>query len=208
MGKGKNSAIATFYPHLPHISGRSLYDWLIRPAQQYLTSETKHLVFVMDSALQNIPVAALYDRSRQEYLIDRYPVAVTPGLQILGAKQSVGNHSGILIGGLTAKSTLVQNSKRGDIYEPLAHAAEEVRAIKSLFGRATELVGQNFTEDNLRRELTGRSYPIIHLATHGQFSSDPRQTFIVTGWTSLALSTRLDLNRLRSILKQLVGNWL
>ena len=162
----------------------------------------------MDSALQNIPVAALYDRSRQEYLIDRYSVAVTPGLQILGAKQSVGNHSGILIGGLTAKSTLVQNSKRGDIYEPLAHAAEEVQAIKSLFPRATELVGQNFTEDNLRRELTGRSYPIIHLATHGQFSSDPRQTFIVTGETSLALSTRLDLNRLRSILKQLVGNWL
>lgn len=53
--------------------------------------------------------------TRQEYLIDRYPVAVTPGLQILGAKQSVGNHSGILIGGLTAKSALVQNNKRGDI---------------------------------------------------------------------------------------------
>lgn len=76
---------------------------------------TQHLIFVMDGALQNIPVAALYDRSRQEYLIDRYPVAVTPGLQILGAKQSVGNHSGILIGGLTAKSALVQNNKRGDI---------------------------------------------------------------------------------------------
>ena len=207
--------IATFRQNLTQpqygwndVAASQLYDWLIRPAQQYLTSQTKQLVFVMDGALQNIPVAALYDRSRQEYLIDRYSVAVTPGLQILGAKQSVGNHSGILIGGLTAKSTLVQNSKRGDIYEPLAHAAEEVQAIKSLFPRATELVGQNFTGDNLRRELTGRSYPIIHLATHGQFSSDPRQTFIVTGETSLALSTRLDLNRLRSILKQLVGNWL
>lgn len=46
-----------------------LYEWLIRPAQQYLTPATKQLVFVMDGALQNIPVAALYDRARQEYLI-------------------------------------------------------------------------------------------------------------------------------------------
>ena len=114
--------IATFRQNLAQpqygwndVAASQLYDWLIRPAQQYLTSETQHLIFVMDGALQNIPVAALSDRSPQEYLIDRYPVAVTPGLQILGAKQSVGNHSGILIGGLTAKSALVQNNKRGDI---------------------------------------------------------------------------------------------
>jgi CHAT domain-containing protein len=178
-------------------SASQLYDWLIRPAQQYLTPQTKNLVFVMDGALQNMPVAALYDRSRQEYLVDRYPVAVTPGLQILGAKQPVGNSSGILIGGLTAKSIGMTTGKRGEIYEPLTHAAEEVRAIKSLFARSTELVGRDFNQANLRRQLAGGSYPMVHLATHGRFSSDPRQTFIVTeGGTSI------DLNSLRSMLKQ------
>ncbi len=84
---------------------------MIRPAQPYLTPQTKQLVFVMDGTLQNIPVSALYDRVRQEYLIDRYPVAVTPGLQILGAKQSSSNRSGILIGGLTTKSTLAPSNR-------------------------------------------------------------------------------------------------
>jgi CHAT domain-containing protein len=38
---------------------------------------------------------------------------------------------------------------------------------------------------------------MIHLATHGRFSSDPRQTFIVTDG-----GKSLDLNSLRSMLKQ------
>ncbi|WP_310419424.1 CHAT domain-containing protein [Chamaesiphon sp. OTE_8_metabat_110] len=174
-----------------------LYEWLIRPALPSLTPATTQLVFVMDGALQNIPVAALYDRSRQEYLIDIFPVAVTPGLQILGAKRAVGNSPSILIGGLTSNSASVANSKRGDIYEPLAYAVDEVQAIKSRFVTATALVGRDFTPANLQRALAGNSYSMIHLATHGRFSSDPRQTFIVTeGGRSL------DLNRLRALLKQ------
>jgi CHAT domain-containing protein len=196
--------IATFGQNLAQpqygwneVAAAQLYDWLIRPAQQYLTPQTKNLVFVMDGALQNIPVAALYDRSRQEYLIDRYPVAVTPGLQILGAKRFVGNGSGILIGGLTSRATSAGGGKRGDIYEPLASAGDEVRAIKSRFTKVTTLVGRDFTQANLRRTLAGDSYSTIHLATHGRFSSDPHQTFIVTDG-----GKSIDLNSLRAILKQ------
>jgi CHAT domain-containing protein len=196
--------IATFGQNLTQpqygwndVAASQLYDWLIRPAQQYLTPATKHLVFVMDGALQNVPVAALYDRSRQEYLIDRYPVAVTPGLQILGAKRAEGKRSGILIGGLTGKSSIDPNAKRGDIYEPLTYAANEVQAIESRFATATALVGRDFTPANLQRAISGGSYAMIHLATHGRFSSDPRQTFIVTDG-----GKSLDLNSLRSMLKQ------
>jgi CHAT domain-containing protein len=174
-----------------------LYDWLIRPAQKYLHPQTKNLVFVMDGALQNMPVAALYDRSSREYLIDRYPVAVTPGLKILGAKQSIADRARILIGGLTTTSSIVQNGKRGSVYDPLTYAATEVQGIKLLFARSTELVGKNFTQDNIRCVLTGGDYSIVHLATHGQFSSDPRQTFIVTD-----AGQSIDLNHLRSILQQ------
>jgi CHAT domain-containing protein len=174
-----------------------LYDWLIRPAQKYLTPQTKNLVFVMDGALQNMPVAALYDRSNRTYLIDQYPVAVTPGLKILGAIRSSGNQAQILIGGLTTTLPITLNSKRGGVYEPLAFAATEVQTIKSLFPRSTELVGRNFTEDNIRRVLGDDAYSMIHLATHGQFSSDPRQTFILTD-----AGRSIDLNSLRSILQQ------
>jgi CHAT domain-containing protein len=174
-----------------------LYDWLIRPAQQYLTPQTKNLVFVMDGALQNMPVAALYDRSRQEYLVDRYPVAMTPGLKILGAKKSTARQSGILIGGLTSTSKSDGNGNKANIYEPLTHARAEIKGIKSLFGRSTELIGDNFTQENIQRVLSSGEYSIVHLATHGRFSSDPRQTFILTDG-----GKKIDLNGLRSILQQ------
>ncbi|PSB40900.1 CHAT domain-containing protein, partial [Chamaesiphon polymorphus] len=196
--------IANFQQHLNQpqygwndVAAAQLYDRLIRPAQQYLTPATKQLVFVMDGALQNIPVAALFDRSRQEFLIDRYPVSVTPGLQLLGAKQTTRKDAGILIGGLTGYTASTTNRKRGDIYEPLTHAATEVQAIESLFPQATKLVGRDFTAAKLQRTLAGGSYPTIHLATHGQFSSDPRQTFIVTDG-----GKSIDLNSLRSMLRQ------
>jgi CHAT domain-containing protein len=173
-----------------------LYDWLIRPAHQYLTPQTKNLVFVMDGALQNMPVAALYDRSRQEYLVDRYPVAMTPGLKILGAKKSMARQSGILIGGLTGTSR-DGNGNRGNIYEPLTNARAEIQGIKSLFGKSIELSGDNFTQDNIQRTLATGKYSIVHLATHGRFSSDPHQTFILTDG-----GQKIDLNGLRSILQQ------
>jgi CHAT domain-containing protein len=179
------------------IPASQLYDWLIRPAQKYLTPQTKNLVFVMDGALQNMPVAALYDRSRQEYLVDRYPIAMTPGLKILGAKKSMARQSGILIGGLTATSGSDGNSNRGNIYEPLTHARAEIQGIKSLFSRSTELIGDNFTQENIQRVLATGNYSIVHLATHGRFSSDPHQTFILTDG-----GKKIDLNALRSILQQ------
>jgi CHAT domain-containing protein len=177
------------------IAASQLYDWLIRPAQQYLTPQTKNLVFVMDGALQNMPVAALYDRSRQEYLIDRYPVGMTPGLKILGAKKSTARQSGILIGGLTGTSR--SDGNRGNIYEPLTNARAEIQGIKSFFGKSIELSGDNFTQDNIQRALATGKYSIVHLATHGRFSSDPYQTFILTDG-----GQKIDLNGLRSILQQ------
>jgi CHAT domain-containing protein len=177
-----------------------LYDWLIRPAQKYLGADTKNLVFVMDGMLQNMPVAALYDRQRQEYAIDQYPLAVTPGLKILGAKRSGSERSNILIGGLTTKSIPVIGGKRLVGYEALQYAATEVQGVKKLFPRSTELVGPNFTVANIRRSLSERVYGIIHLATHGTFSSDPHQTFIVTDG-----GEAIDLDSLQEMLRQSGG---
>jgi CHAT domain-containing protein len=81
-----------------------------------------------------------------------------------------------------------------------------VRAIASLFQHATKLVDRDFTPTNLQRALTNADYSIVHLATHGRFSSDPRQTFIVTalGGTSTAdpVAGKLPLDRFQSMLKQ------
>jgi CHAT domain-containing protein len=184
-----------------------LYDWLIRPAHKYLGANTKNLVFVMDGVLQNVPVAALYDRQRQEYAIDQYPLAVTPGLKILGAKRTGRwqQQANVLVGGLTTVSGKAVGGKRALNYDALQYAAAEVKGIKQLFPQATELVGQNFTAANIRRLLGEKAYGIIHLATHGNFSSDPSQTFIVTDNGGEGASTAIDLDSLQEILRQRGG---
>jgi CHAT domain-containing protein/tetratricopeptide (TPR) repeat protein len=180
----------------------NLYDWLIRPAHKYLNTNTKNLVFVLDGALQNVPMSALYDRQRREYAIDQYPLAVTPGLKILGAKNSgtgrLRQQADMLVGGLTTVSGKSTNSKRTLNYAALQYAGVEVQGIKKLFPKATELVGRNFTVENIRRLLGERTYGIIHLATHGNFSSDPSQTFIVTdGGGSINLDSLQEMLRQR-----------
>jgi CHAT domain-containing protein len=177
-----------------------LYDWLVRPAQPSLNPQIKNLVFVMDGVLQDLPVAALFDRQRQEYLIDRYPVSVTPGLKILGAKKPGGGQASILIGGLTTTNQNAIGGQRVAAYEPLPYAAAEVQGIKSFFPRSTVLVGNNFTRANLRQALATSTYPIIHLATHGVFSADARQTFVVT-----AGGQSINLPDLQEMLKQSPG---
>jgi CHAT domain-containing protein len=157
--------------------------------------------------LQNVPVAALYDRQRQEYAIDQYPLAVTPGLKILGAKRASRwqQQANVLVGGLTTVSGKAVGGKRSLNYDALQYAAAEVKGIKQLFPQATELVGQNFTAANIRRLLGEKAYGIIHLATHGNFSSDPSQTFIVTDSGSAGASAAIDLDSLQEILRQRGG---
>jgi CHAT domain-containing protein len=151
------------------LSGQ-LYDWLIRPAEKALTeNQIKTLVFVLDGALRNIPMAALYDG--QHYAIENYSVAITPGLQLLGPQESLTKeHLGILIGALT-------EARQG--FPALPGVAVESNAIASSLSSKV-LLNQNFTQSALESRLQEEAVPLIHLATHGQFSSSLDKTFILT----------------------------
>ncbi len=60
---------------------KKLYRWLIQPIEQDLKAHgIKTLVFVPDGPLRTIPIAALHDG--EQYLINRYALAVTPGLEL------------------------------------------------------------------------------------------------------------------------------
>jgi CHAT domain-containing protein/tetratricopeptide (TPR) repeat protein len=141
-----------------------LYDWLIRPAKSEITSNIKTLVFVMDGSLRNIPVAALYDSKAQAFLMDQYFLAYTPGTKILGARSKSNRFSSALIAGL-------KNIK-------LKYIQKEVNAVKAYLPKSTELTGADFTVENLSRLISSNYYSVIHLATHGSFSSNPKKTYI------------------------------
>lgn len=150
------------------LSGQ-LYDWLVRPAEAALQRNgIQTLVFVPDGPLRNLPMAALHDG--KQYLVENYQVALTPGLQLLEPK-SLGKEQ------LQALSVGLSESRQG--FAALPGVQQEIQQIQELLPSKVFL-DQDFTQANLQRQLKDSSFPIVHLATHGQFSSDPEQTFLLT----------------------------
>lgn len=146
-----------------------VYDWLIRPAELQLAENSLNtLVFVLDGMLRNLPMAALYDG--QKYLVEKYRIALTPGLQLLEPSPLQPEKLKILAGGLTA-------ARQG--FPALPGVESELQEISHKI-QGENLLDQEFTKVNLLKQLDQLNFPIVHLATHGQFSSNPEQTFILT----------------------------
>ncbi len=147
---------------------QEVYDWLIRPAQEQLASQSiKTLVFVPDGLLRNLPMAALHDG--KQYLVEKYSLALTPGLQLLAPRSLGRNDLRTLTAGLT-------EARQG--FSALPGVNVEVSQIASEVPSKVFL-NQQFTETNLLKQIGAASFRIVHLATHGQFSSDPEKTFIL-----------------------------
>lgn len=150
----------------PH---QQLYDWLIRPLEADLTqSQVKTLVFVLDGVLQGVPLAALHDG--QQFLIEKYSLALTPGLQLLPPRSLTPEQLGTLAGGLS-------QARQG--FSALPGVAQEIQRISTLVP-SNILLDQAFTRTQLISKLESVSFPIVHLATHGQFSSQAENTFLLT----------------------------
>ena len=163
---------------------KQVYNWLLRPAEVDLAkSRVKTLVFVLDGPLRNIPMAALYDG--QQYLVQKYAIALTPGLQLLAPKPIERGQLKALTGGLTL-------ARQG--FSSLTNVALELNQIKSEIP-STVLLNQEFTSTTLQNEINSVPFPVVHLATHGQFSSQAEQTFI------LAWDKPISVNELDGLLR-------
>ncbi|WP_354634803.1 CHAT domain-containing protein [Planktothricoides raciborskii] len=148
---------------------QQIYNWLIQPAAADLaTNDIKTLVFVLDGFLRNLPMAALYDG--QQYLIEKYTIAVAPGLQLLSPRSLRQTKLQVLSGGL---------SKPRQNFAALPGVELEIEQIAANVDGEI-ILNQNFTKVNLKSRINRSHFPIVHLATHGQFSSNPEQTFLLT----------------------------
>jgi CHAT domain-containing protein len=163
---------------------KQLYDWLIKPAEKDLAaSQAKTLVFVLDGPLLNLPMAVLNDG--EKFLIEKYAIAYTPGLQLL-------NSNPLERGELTALKAGISEAVQG--FEPLPFVEEEFEKIKSTISGEL-LLNETFTSEAIQQQIDSVSSPVVHLATHGQFSSKAEDTFILT-WDK-----KLDVNQLNTLLR-------
>ncbi|MFN6539973.1 MAG: CHAT domain-containing protein [Nostoc sp. EkiNYC01] len=162
---------------------QQVYNWLIEPLEADLAqSQIKTLVFVLDGSLRNIPMAALYNG--KQYLIENYSVALSPGLQLLEPKSKPKRFEA-LIGGLT-------QSRFG--FSSLPNVADEFKEIQAVIP-SKEFINQAFTNKTIEKEVSSLSYPVVHLATHGKFSSQQEDTFILT-WNG-----KINVKQLREVLQ-------
>ena len=163
---------------------QKIYDLVIRPeADDLKASQVKTLVFVLDGVLRNIPMGALHDG--KNYLVENYSIALTPGLQLLAPKALTERRLEAFVAGL--------NQARLE-FPALPYVENEVEKIKSKLPTQV-LFNQKFTNNAFEDKVPAISYPIVHLATHGQFGSTAEETFILT-WDD-----KIKVNQLSSILK-------
>ncbi len=158
---------------------KQIYDWLILPLANELEQEAsreqsavKTLVFVLDGPLRNLPMALLYDG--EHYLVERYAIAVTPGLQLLDPQPLERQALSVLLGGVVDAPSF-QTFALG----PLDNVQQELSGIKTAIPNSKVLEDQAFLEQNIQALINAAPFNVIHLATHGQFSSNPEQTFIL-----------------------------
>ncbi len=171
-----------------------IYTWLMQPIiPQIKQSQIKTLVFVLDGSLRNIPVSALFDG--KQYLIENYQITlalatpkgkIAPSGQRLNLPPFSPYQSKVLLGGL---------SQSNQEFTSLPGVKTEIEKIYNLF-RNTQprrpiqiLLDQEFTTQALTQKITNQSHDIIHLATHGQFSSQAENNFILTNDGKLDIST-------------------
>ncbi|WP_081402911.1 CHAT domain-containing protein [Scytonema hofmannii] len=166
---------------------QQLYDWLIKPVESDLkNSKVNTLVFIPDGSLRNIPTSALYDG--KEYLVQKYAVGVSPGLQLFTPKPLAQEKLNALAGGLSQPPS---NEK----FAPLPNVKVELKLIQQSGVSTTTLLDENFKSTTLGKTINAQPFRVIHLATHGQFSSKAKDTFI------LAADKRIYVGELDSLLK-------
>ena len=151
---------------------QQVYNWLIKPVESELAaSGVKTLVFVPDGLLRNLPLGALYDG--KQYLIEKYAIALSVGLQLLDPKPIQRGQLRALTAGLT------QPPPDYPDFSPLPAIKAEVDLIASAGVDITSLLDKQFTREALEQKVNNVSFNIVHLATHGQFSSRAENTFIL-----------------------------
>lgn len=163
---------------------QQLYTWMIQPLEGLLSSsDVETLVFELDGVLNNIPISVLHDG--EQYLIEKYNIALTPSLQIFEPRPLAQIPLRALTAGLT---------EARDNFAPLEFVEDELNKINTEISSEI-LLNQDFTTTALANELDSADFPIVHIATHGQFSSQSEETFI------LAWDQEITINKLERLLE-------
>lgn len=159
---------------LKALSGE-VYSWLVKPFEAQFKDNVNTLVFVLDGAFRSIPMATLYDSENKQFLIQKkYAIAVNLGLQLQSPQQIAKSPLKVLAAGLAQPS-----GELGKKFGNLPGVVPELAAIRAAGISVTELKDKQFSIEGFSERVKEAPYNVIHMATHGQFSSDAQNTFLL-----------------------------
>jgi CHAT domain-containing protein len=156
----------------PRPLASQLYDILIGPVARNLAeAKARVLMFSLDGALRYAPLAALYDKTRGEYLNERYQTVIyTPAgaadLKISASADWKGLGFGV--------STGIKDPEIGE-FAALESVPMELRAVihdgdgKNGVIEGRIFLNSQFTEQQFMDALRPQQYPLVHIASHFVF---------------------------------------
>ena len=156
---------------------QKVYQWIIQPIEPDLeklrqSGRVNTLVFVLDDTLRDIPISVLYNRGK--YLIEDYALAIIPNRQLFDPRPRQQQMK-VLTAGVSKEQTV-----DGIEFAALPYVSSELKDIQQLTNTTTEpLLNQTFTEEKLEQQIDSADFPIVHIATHGEFNSDPNETYLL-----------------------------
>ncbi|NJL81284.1 MAG: CHAT domain-containing protein, partial [Richelia sp. SM2_1_7] len=133
---------------------QQLYEWLIKPIESYLTNQKINtLVFVLDGSLRNIPMGILYDKQQQKYLIEKYAIALTPGLQLVEPKPLKNVPLNALIAGIEGEQVI-----EGKSFSSLPNVGKELKQVQASVKKSQQLLNEDFTKKSLQNKIQSNPF--------------------------------------------------
>ncbi|MBW4495389.1 MAG: CHAT domain-containing protein [Oscillatoria princeps RMCB-10] len=162
---------------------QQLYQWLIAPIEAELqAAKIDTLLFSMDAGLRSLPVAALHDG--KQFLVEKYSLALIPSVSLMDTRYQP----------VQGKQVLAMGASEFTNQQPLPAVPVELDQITHKFWQGKAFLNQDFTRDNLMAQRSNYPYPIIHLATHGEFKAGKMDNSYIQLWND-----KLRLDELRNL---------
>jgi CHAT domain-containing protein/large exoprotein involved in heme utilization and adhesion len=163
---------------------QQLYQWLIAPiAAELEAANIDTLLFSMDEGLRGLPLAALHDG--EGFLIEKYGLSLIPSMSLMDTRYRSLEDTRVLAMGASKFISL----------NPLPAVPIELETIAQRLWQGRSFLNEEFTLDNFNSQRGDYPYPIIHLATHGEFQPGDVSNSYIQFWGE----ERLRLDRVREL---------
>ena len=162
---------------------QKLYKWLIAPIEADLQARgIQNMVFLADSGLRSIPIAALHDG--QKFLVEKYSTGLMPSLTLTDT----------LFKDIKYSQVLAMGAEKFPEQSALPSVPLELSMITPQLWKGKAFLNDAFTLKNLKSQRYSQPFGIVHLATHAEFSLGPPSQSYIQLW-----DTKLRLNQLKQM---------